>query len=278
MVWREIKQDDFCGVWIAADDTVRPDIVIYYCHGGGFSMGSSFFYIEFLMAWVTLLQEAGYVNPAILALEYTLVPDATYPRQIHQTLAGYEYVLSVARDPSRVVVAGDSAGATLILSTLLHMSEEVGSKSRKPGLGVLISPWVTIISEQNRNTASDYLNADSLHLYGSQYLGKKTSESDPVASPGECKDAERWRKASPSQGWLVQFGSEEVLGPETRDLIGLLQKSAISVEVDEAQGGIHAWPVATLYLGESRDARLKGLRDNVSFIKRKLKPSNVKKP
>lgn len=272
MVWREIKREDFSGVWVTHDDSTKPDIVLYYCHGGGFSMGSSFFYIEFLMAWITLLREAGYRNPALLALEYTLVPEAKYPTQVSETMAGYKYILSVTPDPSRIVIGGDSAGATLVLSMLLHMSDVPEFKTQKPGLGIMISPWVTIISQQNQNTSSDYLNADSLHLYGSQYIGSKVSNIDPLVSPGYCTDMDRWRRASPTNGWFFQFGSEEVLGPETRDLIKRLRKGGLVVEVDEEEGGIHAWPVATLYLGESREERLKGLRDNVEFIRRKIKP------
>lgn len=233
-------------------------------------MGSSFFYLEFLLAWVTLLKESGYRNPALFALEYTLVPEATYPTQIQQTFAGYQHVLSIIEDPSKICVGGDSAGATLILSLLLYMSDLPLHRSTLPGMGVMISPWVTIISKQNRNTPSDYLNADSLHLYGSQYIGRKVSQDDPMVSPGHCKDLSRWARASPRKGWLFQFGSEEVLGPETRDLIALLKKAGAEVEVDEEQGGIHAWPVATLYLGATRDERLKGLRDIVGAVRRKI--------
>lgn len=73
-------------------------------------MGSAFFYLEFLLAWVHLLKtEGGYENPALFALDYTLVPEATYPTQLQQTLTGYKYVLSLVDSASSVVVSGDSA-------------------------------------------------------------------------------------------------------------------------------------------------------------------------
>lgn len=233
-------------------------------------MGSSYFYLEFLLAWVTLLKDAGYKNPALFALEYDLVPDEIYPTQIMQTCAGYRHVLSIIENPSRICVSGDSAGATLMLSLLLYMSDRSEFRGKSPGLGVMISPWVTIISPNNRDTVSDYLNADSLHLYGSQYIGRKASPDDPMVSPGCCKDASWWARASPTKGWFFQFGSEEVLGPETRGLISILKKAGTEVEVDEEPGGIHAWPVATLYLGETKDERLHGLRDIVSTIRRRI--------
>ncbi|KAF2836654.1 alpha/beta-hydrolase [Patellaria atrata CBS 101060] len=271
LAWKELNSDCFKGLWIFTDESRMPDIVVYYCHGGGFSMGSSYFYLEFLLAWVTLLQNAGYTNPALFALEYKLVPEATYPIQVQEAFNGYEHVLSIIGDPSRICVGGDSAGATLIISLLLYIGEHPEYRTRCPALSIMISPWVTIISDENRNTPSDYLNADSLRRYGRQYIGTKVKQDDPLVSPGNCKDLRKWRLASPSSGWLFLFGSEEVLGPETRNLIDMLQKAEVAVDVIEEQGSIHAWPVAALYLGENREERLKGVCNIVKVMRQKFK-------
>jgi acetyl esterase/lipase len=268
--WTEVKRPNFRGVYIVHDQQEQPDIIVYYCHGGGFSMGSSYFYMEFLLAWVTLLKSAGYRNPALFALEYTLVPDATYPTQLHETVAGYEHVLSLAQSSTRVVVGGDSAGATLILSFLLYLSEHSELRHQKPGLAIMISPWVTIISSNNRNTASDYLNSETLELYGRQYVGNKASPTDSTVSPGYCKDSKKWKDASPEFGWYFLYGSEEVLGIETRRLITLLKDTGKEVDVWEEKGGIHAWPVASLYLGETREERLSGLKSIVEATKARI--------
>ncbi|KAJ4358845.1 hypothetical protein N0V95_002698 [Ascochyta clinopodiicola] len=268
--WTETKRPDFRGVLIKHNQQEQPDIIVYYAHGGGFSMGSSYFYMEFLLAWVALLKAAGYRNPALFALEYTLVPDATYPVQLHETLAGYRYVLSLAQSSTRVVVGGDSAGATLMLSFLLYLTEHAEFKHQRPGLAVMISPWVTIVSKNNRNTASDFLNDKTLELYGRQYVGKKSSIDDPVVSPGHCKDAKKWTEASPERGWYFLYGSEEVLGPEAKELISLLKSTGTHVDEWEETGGIHAWPVASLYLGETRDERLGGLQSMVETIRDRI--------
>jgi len=222
-------------------------------------MGSSYFYMEFLLAWVNLLVRSGYMNPALISVDYTLVPEASYPTQWQQVFTTYLHCLDVAQDSSRVCVAGDSAGATLILTMLLRMSDCPFWKQRQPGYCVMMSPWPTLISPKNRNTSSDYLDRAQLHHYALEYLGSTQYSNDIEASPGLCKDPGRWASVSPSKGWFFTFGSEEVLAPETRDLISVIQASGVDVDVEEDVGGIHCWPVASLYLADSIPDRLDGL-------------------
>lgn len=251
----------------------KPDLVVYYCHGGGFSMGSAYFYLEFLLAWVGLLKQSGYQNPAIFSLEYTLVPDASYPKQVEQARTGFEYCCSLVEDPSRVCVGGDSAGGTLILSLLLYIAKDPEERHiSRPGFAALISPWTVLYSPKNRNTPSDYLNSNSLHLYARQYAGSDRSLDDPMVSPGMCKDGKLWAKASPLAGYGILFGSEEVLGPEMRDLIALLRNTNCAVSVREEPGGIHAWPVVTLFLSDTQGERQRGLKDLVKLVNQAIPP------
>lgn len=227
-------------------------------------MGSSYFYLEFLLVWLSLLKAAGFRNPAVFALEYTLVPNACYPTQLQQTIDGYKHVISNFLEPSKVCVSGDSAGGLLILSLLLHIGRT--GNSERPGMAILISPWVTLVSAKDKNTPSDYLDINSLHLYAQQYAGKKVAVDDALVSPGNCKDIELWTKASPLKGFGILFGSEEVFAPEIRDLVRLLHKTGANVETREEEGGIHAWPVATLFLTDTREGRQTGLKTIVHMI------------
>lgn len=275
-------------------------MVLYYVHGGGFAMGSVHFYLEILLAWHSLLAKSGYQNPCIFALEYSLVPEKTFPTQARETMHGYRHVLSVAGDPQKVVVSGDSAGGTLVLSLLLEIgrlnecarayrrklewaakqadNNNNGTTERElrehwlgvseiplPALAILVSPWVTLVSGKHNNSTSDYLDCEQLHDYAMQYAGVDQLLSH-AASPGLQTDLRVWAEASPSHGFFVTYGSEEVFAPDIRDFVALLSRAA---EVDSLcdDGCVHAWPVASLFLSDT-ERRLAGLKTLTAAIRK----------
>ncbi|ROT35944.1 alpha/beta-hydrolase [Sodiomyces alkalinus F11] len=299
--WAEYKEEGpegFSGVWISADPSKPPDMVLYYVHGGGFAMGSVHFYLEILLAWHSLLAESGYQNPCIFALEYSLVPERTFPTQVQETMRGYRHVLSVAGDPGKVVVSGDSAGGTLVLSLLLEIGRQNDcarayrrkvewaatpgnsdgmydrelkkhwlsvSETPLPALAILVSPWVTLVSSKHNNSTSDYLDCGPLHDYAMQYTGKDRLPSC-AASPGLQTEHEVWAEASPSHGFFVTYGSEEVFAPDIQDFVALLSR-ATEVHSHCDEGGVHAWPVASLFLSGTEN-RLSGLKTLTAAIRK----------
>ena len=278
------------GLLITRDRDATHDVVVYYVHGrrceqehesplglirspgGGFSMGSPYFYLEPLLVLYALLTPR-YKHPAVFALEYDLVPDSVWPTQVTQVKRGYHYVSSlVGGDCGRICVSGDSAGGTLVLSLLLKLS--FGSRpsnfSPNPGYAVLLSPWVTLHSEYNRNTASDYLDADALHKYACQYAGNQLY--NPEVSPGCCNNMSWWKGASPQRGLHINYGSEEVFAPEIARLFKRLRKAGVKVSVNEEPGMIHAWKIARLFLGATLRERLRGMDDIAALIAANIRP------
>ena len=237
-------------------------------------MGSPYFYLEPYLALISLLKR-HYQNPAVFALDYDLVPDKKFPVQLEQVTAGYDFAVALASgNPRQVCVAGDSAGGTLVLSLLLALAKNGRNERMLPGYATLLSPWVTLVTDDNKDTKSDFLHSETLHFYAGEYAGSVQNLSDPVVSPGCCKDIAWWASAAPSHGFYFSFGSEEVLAAEAKMLIKLLRKASVPVRVREEPGGVHAWVIGSLFLSDTFEERVFGLQEVVKAIASNIEPKN----
>lgn len=90
--------------------------VVIYVHGGGFRVLSKESHWVMGLAFA----RAGYV---VFNIGYRLAPEHPYPAALEDVSAAYRWVLDHAAayggDPSRVVLAGESAGANLVAATTI---------------------------------------------------------------------------------------------------------------------------------------------------------------
>ncbi|SPO02854.1 uncharacterized protein DNG_05531 [Cephalotrichum gorgonifer] len=193
------------GIWIRKDGTKDPDIVLYYIHGGGFMMGSTHFYLEFLISFHSLLGRY-FNNPAIFAIEYSLAPGTQYPRQPAEVLNGYAHALSVAKSASRVCVMGDSAGGSLGLTLLSDISKAAkpsDTRSQRPAYMVLISPWMTLVSDNHHTSTEDYLSVSSLHKFARLYAPDKAGSGVVESASASVAMRLGWKSFSPQYGYFI---------------------------------------------------------------------------
>ena len=116
--------------------------------------------------------------------EHRLAPEFPFPLPVRDLADHYQALLRAGHDPNRIIMAGDSAGATLMLSALLEI------KSRKlpmPAGAILFSPW-TDLAMRGWSYVSKSLSSDSpfrmetAAVAARLYLGD-TLPTDPRASP-----------------------------------------------------------------------------------------------
>jgi acetyl esterase/lipase len=108
--------------------------VIYYVHGGAYYFGS----IE--EHRYQLQRHARKLKGRVFTPEYRLAPQFPFPCGLQDCLAGYLYLLTV-QDPSTIVLAGDSAGAGMLVSMMVTLRDR---GLPLPAGAVLISPWVDL--------------------------------------------------------------------------------------------------------------------------------------
>ncbi|KAL1961755.1 hypothetical protein VTN77DRAFT_1081 [Rasamsonia byssochlamydoides] len=115
-------------------------------------------------------------NVALAILAYDTCAVAPYPTQLAQTVSFVEYLLQ-GRDPEDIELFGDSAGGTLIIALLLHLSHPHPKvppfslpAGHKLGRILLISPSgpvVTSAASMTSNLGKDFITPDMLrHMWG----------------------------------------------------------------------------------------------------------------
>ncbi|OAA76390.1 alpha/beta hydrolase fold-3 [Akanthomyces lecanii RCEF 1005] len=261
------------GIWVRHDKTKRHDIVLLYIHGGGYAVLSAKFYLEFQLAVQSSLLEAGYENPAIFSLDYTLAPDKHFPGQLNEAMLGYKEVLAAADPETKICVGGDSAGGMLTLTLLQDLAARKlrDEPIRHPDLAILISPWVTLKTHLHRKSDLDYIQPDTLARFADLYTGGGgVGAYQAPASPGSCQDEGIWEAARPARGYIVTYGEEEGLADDIKYLIQHQKSRGTDVRVLMDLGGVHVWPVVSLQFCTTNERRVQGIRSIVKEIRSAL--------
>ncbi|KAI9346652.1 Alpha/Beta hydrolase protein [Pilaira anomala] len=95
------------------------DIILFNVHGGGFRIGCSTMFMETWISWIKILKQSYGMEAMIMSIDYRLAPEYKYPSPVEDIVRAYENLTKTLQlDPEKIVVTGDSAGASLILEML----------------------------------------------------------------------------------------------------------------------------------------------------------------
>lgn len=215
-----------------ADDTVTQEGVTVYVHGGGFEYTNP--HLEQIMAY-RLSQATG--RP-VLAVDYRLAPAHRYPAALQDVVAAYRSLLAQDVPASRIILAGESAGATLVLSALLVLKQ---AGDALPAAALVISPQtdLTLSSPSiDANDGQDVVNRAVLDHVRTQYL----AGAQPDAAPQSPLHGDL-RGLPPL---LVVAGSKEVLVDDGRRFAEAASAAGGSVFLDIYDGMPHAFHASVL--------------------------------
>jgi acetyl esterase/lipase len=215
--------------------------VVLYLHGGSYSFGSPRSHRHLAGAI------AAAAGAAALVLDYPLAPEHPFPAAVEATVEAYRWLLATGSAPARVVLAGDSAGAGLVLAALLTVR---GAGEPLPAAGVCLSPWVDLTctgeSHAGRAGRDPLLDTADLLRMADGYLAG-ADPRDPLVSPVFAD----LRGLPPL---LIQAGTEEVLLSEARLLADRARGSGVAVTYQEWPDMIHVWQYYFPVLAEGREA------------------------
>lgn len=248
----DVDIDGIHGEWIDMDGSPH-DKVIMYIHGGGFISGSCHTHKAHVVKFV---KESGI---KALLFDYRLAPEHPFPAAPEDCIKVYKWLLDRGYRAENIVIAGESAGGTLTLSTLLKIRSMAYPQ---PAGAVSISPVTDLrclADSFERNAPKDIAPYNSWNVWTDYYIGQ-SDPTDPILSP--------------------QFGDLEGLAPvylcvgtyeiHLDDVLAFnkkLESSGGSSELHVHEGMVHAFPILAPMFPEATEA----LKDICRFIKEQLK-------
>jgi epsilon-lactone hydrolase len=217
-----------------------PERVLLYLHGGGYAIGS----IDSHRAAVCRLCESAGVTG--LVPDYRLAPEHRFPAQLEDAVGSYRWLLEQGIAPANIVVAGESAGGGLTMSTLYWLRDH---GIALPAAAVLISPWLDLFGGGESfadNQRYDYIFAASLRRYRG-WFAPEAMWRHPLASP-------LFGDPHGLPPVLLHAGGAETIRDDASRMAERLEQAGVQTELHIAEDMIHAWHLFADQIDEGAEA------------------------
>jgi monoterpene epsilon-lactone hydrolase len=214
--------------------------VLLYLHGGAYALGSIDTHREFVARLARATKTRG------LAIDYRLAPEHPFPAALEDATAAYRWLVAQGYAPSRIIIAGDSAGGGLALATLVALRD---AGKPLPAGAVCISPWtdlaLTGASIRSKAQVDPILDPESSERYARYYAGELELTS-PLISPLYAD-----LKGLPPL--LIQVGTDEILLDDATRCAENAREAGVDVTLEIWDEMFHVFQMARL-LPETKKA------------------------
>lgn len=211
---------------------------LLYAHGGGFMVGSAEGFAGVAGTLAIASSATAYV------LDYRRAPEHPSPAAEDDVLTAYEALLQT-HNAADVVLVGDSAGAHLIIRSLIKAK---ANGTPPPGCVVLFSPWIDLTlsaaSVQTKASVDPFLSPEKLKASASAYLG--------ATSHQPCTIFESDLSSLPAL--LIQVGENEILLDDACTLARVAGAAGVDVRLEVWPQMFHVWHLFAPELSAGRKA------------------------
>lgn len=220
--------------------------VLLYLHGGGFVLG---WYPTHRVMVAHLAKMAGM---KALAVDYRLAPEHPFPASLDDCVTAYRWLLKQGYKPQQIVIAGDSAGGQLTLTTLLRLRE---SGDPLPAAAACLSPVGDMREKHNRG-ADEILHPRALKLFRTAFVAHN-DPTNPLISPVLAD----YHGLPPL---LIHAGEMEILCEDAEIIAERCQQAGTAVTLEIYPRMWHAWHINHPYLPQATAA----LQQIAHFLRR----------
>jgi epsilon-lactone hydrolase len=221
----------------------HPDPTVLFLHGGAYVVGSAFGYQPHAGAL------AAAARTGLLVPDYRLAPEHPYPAAVEDAVSAYRWLLDQGVEAGRIVVAGDSAGAGLVMSLLLTLKRD---GEPQPAGAVLLCPWVDLtLRDTTIPGAAPPIDAPmtsdaEISRCVDAYLGGHPAD-DPIVDP----------LGADLQGLpplLIQAATGDARVADAKALAARAREQGVEASLDLYPVEAHAFQLFWSFLPEAADA------------------------
>jgi monoterpene epsilon-lactone hydrolase len=215
--------------WWCRPETARLGQAVMHIHGGWFNFGSAQAFRHFAG------HIAAHAGVAAFVPDYRLAPEHPFPAAAEDVLACYFGL--VEQGFSKIAITGDSAGGTLALGLLAHLTANSDGASKALVGGVALSPVTDLSlsgeSWSTRAAADPYFTKPQATELVNSYLHGH-DPTDPLASPLHADLA----GLGPVR---VHVGDDEVLLDDSVRFVEHAIASGVDARLDVWEGMVHGF-------------------------------------
>lgn len=236
----EFTEREYGGVPVLWMDGPSDSPVLFYIHGGAYIVGSASGYRGLSG---NLAAAAG---ASMCSVEYRLAEEHPYPAAYDDVYNAYNALIDSGVAPSRVIVAGDSAGGGLAIALLLRLRD---NGKALPSCAYTLSAWADLTVEgptySSNRDADVSLTPEGLRSAAERYLGTASAQ-DPSVSPvfgrlaGLCP-------------LFLTVGSDEIVLSDSIRIAEAAALDNVDVTLRILPHLPHDWPLFSFMLSEGRD-------------------------
>ncbi len=234
--------------WITPGEKHEEKILLYI-HGGGFISGSCNSHRPHVAKF------AKGCGMKTLHFEYRLAPEHPFPAAVEDCVKVYKFLINSGQESANIIIGGESAGATLVLSLLLSLKEQ---SIALPSKAFVISP-ITDLRHQaasfTYNEKNDIANPGACDIWLDFYVGNN-DPTQHLLSPqfGDFKGL---------PPLYICVGTYEIHYDDCVNLRNKAQEQGVKVKYREWDKMVHAFPLLSPLFPEAK----KALQDICAFVK-----------
>lgn len=227
VIEEEILADNVRCLWLKPQHHSK-DQVLLYLHGGGFILGITSLHLRMI---AYLVQKMSLPS---LVVDYRLGPKYPFPGALDDCVKTYRWLLKEGYKAENIVIAGDSAGGNLALTSLMKLRDD---EDKLPAAVACLSPVGALTGNRDGNKVKydPVLHPRAGKRFNQGYLGNNDPHN-PLISPifGNLKEF---------PPLLIHAGENEILRDQAVQIESKAKESGVDVHLEIYPRMFHVWQI-----------------------------------